>query len=125
MKISPQAMDKLITYHWPGNVRELGNMIERAVVLARGSEIIAEDLPLQQLGISSNDECQCKDYHVAIRTYQRDLIQKTLERSGGNQVKAAELLGLQRTYLARLIKKLDVISGWMVFISLYLRVLSR
>ncbi|MEK7306105.1 MAG: sigma-54 dependent transcriptional regulator [Nitrospirota bacterium] len=124
MKISTQAMDKLIAYHWPGNVRELGNMIERAVVLARGSEIIAEDLPLQHLGISGNDDCLCKDYHVAIRTYQRDLIQKTLERSGGNQVKAAELLGLQRTYLARLIKKLDVISGWMVFISLYLRVLS-
>lgn len=111
MKISPQAMDKLTAYHWPGNVRELGNMIERAVVLARGSEVMAEDLPLQQLGVSSNEGCLCKDYHDAIRTYQRDLIQKTLEKSGGNQVKAAELLGLQRTYLARLIKKLDVISG--------------
>ncbi len=110
MKISPQAMDKLIAYHWPGNVRELGNMIERAVVLARGSEIMAEDLPLQHLTISSNEDYLCKDYHDAIRAYQRDLIQRTLERSGGNQVTAAELLGLQRTYLARLIKKLDVKS---------------
>ncbi|HLF86263.1 MAG TPA: sigma-54 dependent transcriptional regulator [Nitrospiria bacterium] len=111
MKISPQAMDKLIAYDWPGNVRELGNIIERAVVLGRGSEIMAEDLPLQSHTISSNEDNLCKDYHDAIRAYQRDLIQKTLERSGGNQVRAAELLGLQRTYLARLIKKLDVISG--------------
>ncbi len=111
MKISPQATDKLIAYDWPGNVRELGNMIERAVVLGRGSEIVAKDLPLQPHTISSNEDNLCKDYHDAIRAYQRDLIQKTLERSGGNQVRAAELLGLQRTYLARLIKKLDVNSG--------------
>ncbi|MBI5746659.1 MAG: sigma 54-interacting transcriptional regulator, partial [Nitrospirae bacterium] len=111
MKISPQAMDKLIAYHWPGNVRELGNMIERAVVLARGREIMAEDLPLQHFTISSNEDYPCKDYHDAIRAYQRDLIRRTLEKSGGNQVKAAELLGLQRTYLARLIKKLEVING--------------
>ncbi len=111
MKISPEAMDKLIAYHWPGNVREMGNMIERAVVLARGSVIKAEDLPLPHLTILSNEDYPCKDYHDAIRAYQRDLIRRTLEKSGGNQVKAAELLGLQRTYLARLIKKLDIING--------------
>ncbi|MBI5747080.1 MAG: sigma-54-dependent Fis family transcriptional regulator, partial [Nitrospirae bacterium] len=66
MKISPEAMDKLIAYHWPGNVRELGNMIERAVVLARGREIMAEDLPLQHFTISSNEDYPCKDYHDAI-----------------------------------------------------------
>ncbi len=108
MKISPEAMDHLMRYHWPGNVRELGNLIERAVVLAKGSIITPEDLPLlRETGNGEHHPIQ-KNYHDAVRFYQRQVILCALQGSGGNQAKAAEHLGLQRTYLARLIKKLNI-----------------
>ncbi|MEW6682465.1 MAG: sigma-54 dependent transcriptional regulator [Nitrospirota bacterium] len=108
MKISAEAVEHLMRYHWPGNVRELGNLIERAVVLARGAEITPEDLPLLRAPTSSDESFLSKPYHDAVRQAQRDVIRHALQSSGGNQAKAAELLGLQRTYLARLIKKLQV-----------------
>ncbi len=108
MKISSEAMEHLMGYHWPGNARELGNLIERAVVLARGAEIMPEDLPLLRGPTSSDESYLGKPYHDAVRHAQRDVIRHALQNSGGNQAKAAELLGLQRTYLARLIKKLQV-----------------
>src|SRR5574341_267023 len=108
MKISTEAMEHLMGYHWPGNARELGNLIERAVVLDRGAEIMPEDLPLLRGPTSSDESYLGKPYHDAVRHAQRDVIRHALQSSAGNQAKAAELLGLQRTYLARLIKKLQV-----------------
>lgn len=108
MKISPAAMEHLMRYHWPGNVRELGNLIERAVVLARDSIITPEDLPLLRAAGNGEDITVHKNYHDAVRYYQREVILGALRDSGGNQAKAAEHLGLQRTYLARLIKKLNI-----------------
>jgi DNA-binding NtrC family response regulator len=108
MTISPEAMTHLMHYHWPGNVRELGNLIERAVVLARDSQITPEDLPLLRANGNGEDVPISKNYHDAVRHYQRQVILSALHGSGGNQAKAAETLGLQRTYLARLIKKLNI-----------------
>lgn len=108
LKISDKAMESLICYQWPGNVRELGNLIERGVVLARGDEIIPLDLPLQPLTSSREDNHPGRHYHDTIRSYQIEVIRDAMQTSGGNRAKAAELLGLQRTYLARLIKKLDI-----------------
>jgi DNA-binding NtrC family response regulator len=109
MKISTEAMEHLMRYHWPGNARELGNLIERAVVLARGAEIMPEDLPLLRGTTSSEESPPGKSYHDAVRYHQREVIRHALQSSGGNQARAAELLGLQRTYLARLIKKFNII----------------
>lgn len=114
MKISEEAMRRLVAYGWPGNVRELGNIIERAVVLARGEEIGPEDLPL--LSASSPPEKNGPQkpaysempYHDAVRLLQREVIQSALERSGGSQTRAAEFLKLQRSYLSRLIKNLEI-----------------
>ena len=108
MKISEEAMDHLMFYHWPGNVRELGNLIERAVVLAGGDEIMPEDLPLLPVTSIAEENILGKPYHDAIRSYQRQVIRHALQNSRGNQARTAELLGLQRTYLARLIKKLNI-----------------
>jgi DNA-binding NtrC family response regulator len=108
MKISAKAMEMLAGYHWPGNVRELANMIERAVVLAKGDEITPDDLTLQTVPQSGDDSYWGKSYHEAVRSFQRDVIQHALQKTGGNQAKAAESLALQRTYLARLIKKLGI-----------------
>jgi len=108
MNISAEAMDRLVHYHWPGNVRELGNLIERAVVLAEGNEILPENFVLLPEAGSSEENHFGKHYHDSVRSYQKQVIRDALQKSGGNQARAAELLGLQRTYLARLIKKLNV-----------------
>ena len=107
--ISDEALICLKAYSWPGNIRELENAIERAVVLGTGEEIESEDLPEQVLGspLEVNDEMK-DGYHASVKDFQRRLIQGALEQSGSNQSRAAEILGLQRTYLSRLIKNLGL-----------------
>jgi DNA-binding NtrC family response regulator len=108
MKISTDAMDLLTRYHWPGNVRELSNVIERAVVLAEGDEILAENLSLLPVTTFPEENHPGKHYHDSVRSHQIQVIRNALHKCGGNQARAAELLGLQRTYLSRLIKKLNI-----------------
>ncbi len=108
-EITPDAWELLQHYHWPGNVRELANFIERAVVLSTRDRITSEDLPLTVLtgAPESPAEKAPRDFHEAVVAYKRQLIREALHRTGGNQSKAANSLGLQRTYLSRLIKELQ------------------
>jgi len=114
MTFSKETMPHLMAYHWPGNIRELKNLIERAVVLATTTEITPDDLPL--LPISSarfgtdDTEEPIQPYHISMLSYQKKIITRTLLQSQGNQTKAASMLGLQRTYLARLMKQLGLSS---------------
>ena len=108
MRISREAIDHLIGYNWPGNVRELENLIERSVILTKGSEIMPEDLPLQPDNAITFRHSLQKPYQESVRSYQRELIGSVLLKTGGNQAKAAEILKLQRTYLSRLMKKLNI-----------------
>jgi DNA-binding NtrC family response regulator len=106
--IGQDARDKLIAYDWPGNVRELANIIERAVVLGRGPNLSVDDLPV---AISSKDSVTSLDnlsYSESIEVYRRDLILSALSEAKGNRAAAAKALGLQRTYLSRLIKTLRI-----------------
>ncbi|MBI2952535.1 sigma-54-dependent Fis family transcriptional regulator [bacterium] len=109
--ISEEAMACLSAYSWPGNVRELENAVERAVVLGAGEEVGPEDLPDQVVGMGQPqgpDGAPGAGFHESVQAYKRQLIRGTLEKTGGNQSRAAEALGLQRTYLARLIRTLEV-----------------
>ena len=114
MRISERAVHSLMQYHWPGNIRELGNLIERAVVLAKEDQILPEDLSL--FSGSSPGEKRDRErpdytempYHDAVRLLQREVIQRALQKSKGSQTRAAELLKLQRSYLSRLIKNLEM-----------------
>jgi len=107
--IAPQALECLRRYDWPGNVRELENAVERAVVLSTGPEIYLKDLPELLLGIqSAGVEDLEEGYHALMARHKRRVIQQALEQCGGNQTKAARLLGLQRTYLVRLIRQLKL-----------------
>ena len=110
LKLSAKAMDHLMSYNWPGNVRELSNLIERAVILANGSEIVPGDLPLLRSTDSTAESAHEQNYHAAVRSYQKEVIRQALQTTEGNQAKAARLLGLQRTYLSRLIKKLNILD---------------
>ncbi len=109
-EITPDGWELLKRYRWPGNVRELANIIERAVVLSTGERIRAEDLPLG--GPAGSPEPNASEapagFHEAIVTYKRQVIREALHRSGGNRSRAASALGLQRTYLSRLIKELQL-----------------
>lgn len=102
------TVNDLMAYHWPGNVRELENVVERAMVLSIGDQIVPEDLPLQITSRPRRESFSGKEFHEAVKEFKRWVILEALKRSHGNQTKAAELLGLQRTYLVKLVRLLGV-----------------
>lgn len=107
--ISPAAMAVLTHYEWPGNVRELENAIERAVVLSTGPEIAPRDLPIPESPPEEPGEVVTDgSYHQAVLHYKRALLRSALAQADGNQTRTAEALGLQRTYLSRLLKDLGI-----------------
>jgi Nif-specific regulatory protein len=101
------AMELMLSYSWPGNVRELENAVERAVVIAKEPRIGARDL---LLGSSSDDtdEYKGKSLKEALSIFKRHFIMKALEDNHWNQTETAKVLDIQRTYLSRLIKELDI-----------------
>lgn len=111
MTLSAEAMDALTRYPWPGNIRELDNVVARAVVLSPTDVIEADVLALlpddARLTKSGEGSLPYLDlpYHDSMEEHSRHIIARAIDKSGGNQTKAAELLRLQRTYLARLIKQ--------------------
>lgn len=108
-RISFEAMACLMDYDWPGNIRELENAIERAVVLGLSDVIVPEDLPDALLdGASMDGVKQTTQFHDSIREAKRQLILRALEQCAGNHAEAAKALGLNRTYLHRLIRLLKI-----------------
>ena len=121
LTISEEAWRLLRAYSWPGNVRELNNVIERAAVLAPDAQIEVDDLPeeLRELEVLPERETtgvhlipsadsEVRPYRDAVIEAKRQIIRRALEKTGGHQTKAAELLGVRQPYLARLIKNLGV-----------------
>jgi transcriptional regulator with GAF, ATPase, and Fis domain len=109
VELSADALEALTAHDWPGNVRELENAIERAVVLGSSDRITAEDLPdilLEPVGDAENGAGA--PFHEGVREVKRRLILEAIERSGGNYAAAARLLGLNPTYLHRLLKNLQL-----------------
>jgi DNA-binding NtrC family response regulator len=106
--IMEEALQKLIAYEWPGNVRELANVIENAVVLGQGPWLTPHDFPMKVASTAPDTLRNRFSYHGAIDDYRRELIAKTLAHTEGNRAAAAKILGLQRTYLSRLIKSLRI-----------------
>jgi DNA-binding NtrC family response regulator len=111
MTLTPEAMAALSRYSWPGNIRELDNIIARAVILSPVDEIGPDQLPLSSTETTSEGDKESFDqlpYHEAMERYSRSIIMRALRDADGSQTKAAELLHLQRTYLARLIKQKNI-----------------
>ena len=106
--LAEDAKKALEAYGWPGNVRELKNAIERAMALSDGKEIAAGDLPADVLEAPASSGAAAGGFHDKVEAERKRIIQEALAQSGGNQTKAAELLGLQRTYLARMIKQMGI-----------------
>ncbi|HUG41476.1 MAG TPA: sigma-54 dependent transcriptional regulator [Longimicrobiales bacterium] len=97
--IEPEAMKVLLEYSFTGNVRELENVIERAMVLAEGPKLTLADLPHNvQSPVKALEEVDLGDDELSVKKHgailERRLIQKALQRTGGNRTRAAELLEL-------------------------------
>jgi len=105
VRFSREALDRMQAYDWPGNVREMKNAIERAVVMGTSAEITAEDLPAFARRTNLADGGVDRSFKEAVDAFKRDFLAIHLRRSGGNRSLAARNLGLQRTYLSRLIAK--------------------
>ncbi|MBI2924030.1 MAG: sigma-54-dependent Fis family transcriptional regulator, partial [Planctomycetes bacterium] len=94
-RVGEDVLRFLEAHAWPGNVRELKNVIERAVVLLESEELGLEDLPGEIL--STGEAGVPGGFHAQVAEFRKKLVREALERCGGNQTKAAEALGLQRT----------------------------
>src|SRR5438132_5088808 len=94
--ISDEAQEVLISYSWPGNVRELENAIERAVVLGKGEQLRAQDLP-PQVHRMRDDERPLIPAHLTLEDLEKLAIAQALRLTGGNKSEAAERLGIHRT----------------------------
>jgi DNA-binding NtrC family response regulator len=110
--LSDQAAQALQQYRWPGNIRELENVLMRAVILCPQDTLEPSDLYLANSPFSPATEAESESlprhYHESIDIYSRKIIEEALRRNGWNQTKAAEELGLQRTYLTKLLRQKDI-----------------
>ena len=112
--VSQEGMRRLMSYQWPGNVRQLENAIERAMALGAGrSQIDVVDLP-QEFQHAQKPSLSAAlalpedgvDLSGFIAKIERELIQLSLDRTGGNKGQAAKLLNLKRTTLVEKLKRL-------------------
>lgn len=116
--LSPEVASVFRKYNWPGNVRELRNVIERTLILEDNDTITTEYLPgglvgepLRSAGTVSNEKLAeqfiLPSEGVSLDEAELAFVRQAIERSGGNQTKAAELLGISRDQLRYRLKKLD------------------
>jgi DNA-binding NtrC family response regulator len=112
--LSDPALRALQLYQWPGNVRELDNVLTRALILCSEDTLEPEHLHLAESISHSPGDAETgsapRHYHERMDAYSRKILEETMRKHGWNQTKAAEELGLQRTYLTKLLQKRDVAS---------------
>ena len=126
---SPGALDALEAYQWPGNVRELENAVRRSVLMSQGVTITPQDLNLPQGRhrkesledmisarlkpfIDKTDHHSRQELYAFIMPFmERPLIKLVLEKTRGNQVQAADMLGINRNTLRKKIRELNVNVG--------------
>ena len=130
--VSPEALELMLAYDWPGNVRELENAVKRACVLAATSLILPEHLPAvlarsEESGAGSSssfermlhqaigaelqrlkEERDGQIYPHFLVALERPLLLQVLERTRGNQLRAAELLGINRNTLRKKLRELGI-----------------
>jgi Nif-specific regulatory protein len=107
--ISPETERRLKGYHWPGNVRQLQNFMERAVVEATEDTVLPKDLPEELTKSRSNPVREASlNLKEVTDAAQRAAIEKAFSKTAGNWKEAAELLGLNRTDIYRVVKKLGI-----------------
>ena len=114
-QISEAVLEVFRRHHWPGNVRELLNVIERALIVTRGSALLPEHLPGSLAATTTAlthppdlATCALSLSDLTIEAAERDQIRKALEAAGGKRMEAARLLGLSRRTLYRKLDKYGI-----------------
>jgi two-component system response regulator AtoC len=118
IELHPDAQARILRYAWPGNVRELRNVLERAIILAPGKEVTVEHLPPEMgesAGARAEDTAKAASMSLPteglrLEEVERDLVRQALESTGGNQVRAARLLGISRDALRNRMKKFGMLA---------------
>jgi two-component system, NtrC family, nitrogen regulation response regulator GlnG len=122
--VAPDALDRLVGYDWPGNVRELENVIQRAMVLAQNGVILPEHLPIGPVSAAASvavdatleeiierkllecvrglrERANANLYDLIIGLVEKPLLRAVLRETSGNQVRAAQILGINRNTLRK------------------------
>jgi DNA-binding NtrC family response regulator len=112
LSLQPSAMKILMDYEWPGNVRELENIVERAVVLSPGNSISADIFPkniaLPRMVVPPNVAIENASLKEMVGDFEKSIILAALEKTNGNQKKAAQLLSVNATTLSEKLKRLGI-----------------
>jgi DNA-binding NtrC family response regulator len=105
-EISPEALARMSAYAWPGNVRELENYVERSVILHGGAATLPFEPPRAARAEPERDlAARARQERWTLERLEREHILQVLEDTAGNQVRAAELLGIDRRTLHRKLKQ--------------------
>jgi two-component system, NtrC family, nitrogen regulation response regulator GlnG len=122
--VAPEALDRLVGYDWPGNARELENVIQRAMVMATSGVILPEHLPIGPVSAAAavaadspleeiverkliecmrglREQASANLYDLMIGLVEKPLLRAVLRETGGNQVRAAQILGINRNTLRK------------------------
>jgi len=109
VQLTAQVAERLLSYSWPGNVRELESCMERAVAMATSEQLAVADLPekvrLFEAEHEALDSGERDPNVVPLLELERRHILRTLKRLGGNKLRAAELLGIDRRTLYRRLER--------------------
>lgn len=115
VRLSPEAMARIVRAEWRGNVRELQNFVERLVVLAEGSSVTEADVRLEQQralgGLDQEDsraESSIISLDATLRRAERQALQKALRKANGNRALAARILGVSRRALFYKLREHDI-----------------
>lgn len=107
-KVTPEAMDVLLTYPWPGNVRELRNLVERLLIMVPGEEVTPADLPMKLSQAEVFWPGRPLPLKQAREAFEREYIARVLRACEQNMSQAARVLGLERSHLYRKLKALGL-----------------
>jgi two-component system response regulator HydG len=107
---TPRAVDLLMRYDWSGNVRELENVVERAVIMARGEMITPMEFPenLKELDVELKEPSLNLSAGRSLKEVEKEMILRTLAETGGNRTHAADILGISRRTLQLKLKEYGV-----------------
>jgi two-component system, NtrC family, nitrogen regulation response regulator GlnG len=122
--VAPEALDRLVGHEWPGNVRELENVVQRAMVMATSGVILPEHLPIGPVSAAASvaidatleeiierkliecvrglrEHASANLYDLMVGLVEKPLLRAVLRETGGNQVRAAQILGINRNTLRK------------------------
>ncbi len=122
--VAPEALDRLVGYDWPGNVRELENVVQRAMVMATAGVILPEHLPIGPVSAAASvavdatleeiierklmecvrglrERSSANLYDLVVGLVEKPLLRAVLRETSGNQVRAAQILGINRNTLRK------------------------